>query len=144
MRWEQRFFNYKKALNKLDEAVNTIKEKYEDKDGQIADDFLDDMLKEALIQWFEYTHELAWKVMKDYLAEVGNLHTIGSRDASREAFSAGLVTDGELWMEMLRSRNMTSHTYNEETADDIYSRIMENYHEAFLQFKKLMEGKLKK
>lgn len=139
VRWQQRFSNYGKALAKLDEAVKTIKEDYADANGHIENDFLDDMLKEALIQRFEYTHELAWNVMKDYLFEVAGLNTMGSKDATREAFSSGLITEGEVWMEMIKSRNMTSHTYNESTANEIYSKIMNNYHPAFLKFRDDME-----
>lgn len=61
--------------------------------------------EQGLIQAFEFTHELAWNVMKDYFADQGNISITGSRDAIREAFNKGLITDGEGWMEMIRSRN---------------------------------------
>ncbi|WKN43956.1 nucleotidyltransferase substrate binding protein [Tunicatimonas pelagia] len=142
VRWEQRFSNYNKALEKLDQAVNTITTEYTDENGVLnTDDFLDDMLKEGLIQRFEYTHELAWKVMKDYANYQGFTDIGGSRDATRNAFSTGLITDGEVWMEMIRSRNLTTHTYNEETADEIFTKIMNDYHPQFLAFREKMEEK---
>ncbi len=141
IRWEQRFSNYKKALNKLQEAVKRISEDYKvSDDGNIDDDdFLDDIIKEGLIQRFEYTHELAWNVMKDFLENAGNANIYGSKDATRQAFADGLGIDGYVWMDMIRSRNMTSHTYNEETADDIFKKIMQQYHHEFVQFRNTME-----
>ena len=94
-----------------------------------------------MIRRFEYTHELAWNVMKDYLLEAGNVKVIGSKDATREAFQAELMQDGDIWMEMIKSRNITSHTYNEDTAREIYTKILNQYHAAFLAFRKVMEGK---
>ena len=102
---------------------------------------LDEIIKEGLIQRFEYTHELAWNVMKDYAIYQGNTSVGGSRDATREAFQLQLVSDGKVWMEMIGSRNKTSHTYNEETADEIYSQILNAYFPAFLEFQKNMEAK---
>jgi nucleotidyltransferase substrate binding protein (TIGR01987 family) len=141
IRWKQRFRNYNKALEKLKEAVERIQEDYPiDKDGNIDEDqFLDDILKEGVIQRFEYTHELAWNVMKDFLVNSGNTNIFGSKDTSREAFSAGLIENGELWMDMIISRNKTSHTYNEETADDIFLKIMHQYFYEFIQFRNKME-----
>jgi nucleotidyltransferase substrate binding protein (TIGR01987 family) len=141
IRWKQRFSNFNKALEKLKEAVERIQEDYPiDKDGNIDEDqFLDDILKDGVIQRFEYTHELAWNVMKDFLVNSGNTNIFGSKDASREAFSAGLIENGELWMDMIISRNKTSHTYNEETADDIFLKIMHQYFHEFIQFRKKME-----
>ncbi|MCE6991428.1 nucleotidyltransferase substrate binding protein [Dyadobacter sp. CY323] len=143
IRWEQRFNNYLKALHKLDQAVSKIKKDYpSDEAGNIdEDDFLDDIIKEGLIQRFEYTHELAWNVMKDFLLHEGDIKVLGSKDATRAAFAADLIEDGELWMEMVKSRNQTSHTYNEGTADAIFERILEEYLPAFLAFKSTMEEK---
>lgn len=102
---------------------------------------LDEMIKEGLIQRFEYTHELAWNVMKDYAKYQGNTNIEGSRDATREAFQLQLVSDGKIWMDMIGSRKVTSHTYNEDTAEEIYSKIMKEYYPAFLEFKEIMEAK---
>ncbi|WP_317167507.1 nucleotidyltransferase substrate binding protein [Arenibacter sp. 6A1] len=132
-----------KAFNKLDQAVTKIKEDFEiGKDGNINDDeFLDDIIKEGLIQRFEYTHELAWNVMKDYAAYQGNPNVGGSRDAVREAFQLQIIAEGKIWMEMIKSRNKTSHTYNEEIADEIFRDIIYVYHAAFKTFFNTMEAK---
>jgi nucleotidyltransferase substrate binding protein (TIGR01987 family) len=141
IRWQQRFSNYTRAFLKLEEAVLKIKEEYKIKEnGTICEDiFLEDIIKEGLIQRFEYTHEWAWNVMKDFLAYAGNNNLFGSKDATREAFALGLISNGEVWMDMIKSRNKTSHTYNEETADDIFIKIMNEYYPEFKQFKNKME-----
>jgi len=79
--------------------------------------------------------------MKDYLKEIGDIKTLGSRDATRDAFTAELIADGDVWMEMIKSRNKTSHTYNEETANEIFTKIMDEYHPEFIVFQKTMEEK---
>jgi nucleotidyltransferase substrate binding protein (TIGR01987 family) len=141
IRWEQRFSNYKKALYKLDEAVDYIKLHVINipKDLENTNLVLDEIIREGLIQRFEYTHELAWNVMKDYAEYQGNTNITGSRDASREAFLMNLVKDGEVWMDMIKSRNKTSHTYNEVTASEIFQNILDHYHTAFHQFQSKME-----
>jgi nucleotidyltransferase substrate binding protein (TIGR01987 family) len=145
IRWQQRFSNFTKALNKLTEAVEYIEtelsESEIDLEDENAEDVLDEIIREGLIQRFEYTHELAWNVMKDYLLEVGEIKAIGSKDATREAFKAELITNGDVWMEMIKSRNKTSHTYNEETAHEIFSKIIHDYYPEFLAFKAKMEEK---
>jgi len=141
IRWQQRFSNYNKAFIKLEEAVKRITTDYKiSEDGTIdKDNFLDDIIKEGLIQRFEYTHELAWNVMKDFLENAGNTNIYGSKDATREAFAAGLVANGDTWMDMIKSRNKTSHTYNEETADDIFIKVVQEYYPVFVQFRSKME-----
>jgi nucleotidyltransferase substrate binding protein (TIGR01987 family) len=123
IRWKQRFQNYKKALLQLENAVTLT---------QIRD--LTPIEIQGLIKSFEFTHELAWNVIKDFFNYQGNTTIMGSRDATREAFQYGLIQDGDLWMEMIKSRNQTSHTYNEETAQDISNRITQLY---LAQFKEL-------
>jgi nucleotidyltransferase substrate binding protein (TIGR01987 family) len=142
IRWKQRFNNYNKALSKLEEAVIKIRTDYKiDEAGSIFEDkFLDDIIKEGLIQRFEYTHELAWNVMKDFLENAGNTNIFGSKDATREAFSAGLIHNGELWMDMINSRNKTTHTYNQETADAIYNKIINQYYDEFTLFRSRMSA----
>ena len=142
IRWQQRFSNFVKAYSKLDQAVQKIQEEYPIKeDGTIEEDsFLDDIIKEGLIQRFEYTHELAWNVLKDFLENAGNNNIFGSKDATREAFAAGLISNGEVWMDMIKSRNKTSHIYNKETADDIFMKIVNHYHQEFNLLKNRMEA----
>jgi nucleotidyltransferase substrate binding protein (TIGR01987 family) len=106
IRWHQRLSNYEKALNQLSNAVTLSGERN-----------LSELEEQGLIQAFEFTHELAWNLMKDYFEYQGTSSITGSRDATREAFNKRLISDGEGWMEMIKSRNKTSHTYNEETAE---------------------------
>ncbi len=146
IRWEQRFSNFRKALKKLSEAVLYIKNEIDEKEVEIQSDedikeVLAEIIKEGLIQRFEYTYEMAWNVMKDYALYQGNSELAGSRDAIRYAFSTNLIKDGEMWMDMMKSRIKTSHTYNEETANEIYLKIINEYYDAFNEFEKIMEEK---
>ncbi len=130
IRWQQRLANYGKALEQLADAVATSRQRP-----------LSDLEKQGLIQAFEFTHELAWNVMKDYFAYQGNIGITGSRDAAREAFQKGLVEDGEGWMEMIRSRNLTSHTYQQKIADEICGHIVARYFPLFEQFLRGMRAR---
>ncbi|MBO8465748.1 MAG: nucleotidyltransferase substrate binding protein [Bacteroidetes bacterium] len=131
IRWIQRLNNYRKALNRLTQAVRIVA-------GQMgSEEEIDDLLKEGLIQRFEYTHELAWKVMKDYAEYQGYTDIRGSRDAIRKAFEMGLITD-KRWMESIEDRNMTSHNYDDETVEEIYEAIVNIYHPLFLSFEEKM------
>jgi nucleotidyltransferase substrate binding protein (TIGR01987 family) len=127
IRWQQRLTNYSKALRQLESAVNLSKKRE-----------LSDLEEQGLIQAFEFTHELAWNVLKDYFAYQGNPDITGSRDASREAFRQGLIQEGEIWMEMIKSRNQSSHTYNSEVAEGISSKIISVYYWQFLELEKKM------
>lgn len=139
IRWEQRLSNYRKALRKLSQSVEYI-QKMKQRNSEL-DVVLDEMIKEGLIQRFEYTHELAWNLMKDYALFQGNSTIGGSRDATREAFQLQIIENGKIWMDMIGSRNKTSHTYNEDTAEEIYTKILRDYHPAFLTFLQKMEEK---
>lgn len=145
IRWEQRFENYLKALDKLKQSIDYVKNDFDAKKDSLGNNIdeiiLSEIIKEGLIQRFEYTHELAWNVMKDYAEYQGNFTIGGSRDASREAFKLNLISDGHLWMDMISSRNKTSHTYNEATANEIFEKIVEKYYPAFLEFRNIMESK---
>lgn len=77
--------------------------------------------------------------MKDFLVAAGNTNIFGSKDATRAAFSAGLITNGDIWMDMIKSRSKTSHTYNEETADAIFFKIIEDYIQEFQGFNSKMD-----
>src|SRR6266540_4161557 len=116
IRWIQRFNNYEKAFAKLSEAVELAAERD-----------LTELEKQGLIQAFVYTHELAWNTLKDFLESRGVQNMYGSRDATREAFKTGLIENGEAWMDMVQSRNLTSHTYEETIAAEIVSAIRATY-----------------
>ncbi|WP_342084349.1 nucleotidyltransferase substrate binding protein [Dyadobacter sp. OTU695] len=128
IRWEQRFDNYKKAIKKLGEAVRLDAERS-----------LSELERQGIIQAFRYTHELAWKVMQDFFVYQGNTEIRGSRDATRQAFNAALIADGDNWMEMIKNRNLTSHTYNEEISEDIYRNIVDRFYPLFVTFQETME-----
>lgn len=145
-RWHQRFSNYIKAFHKLEQAIayinhNFVDDQEEEIDTENLEEVLDEIIKEGLIQRFEYTHELAWNVVKDYAEYQGNNSVGGSRDATREALQLKIIENGEVWMDMIQSRNKTTHTYNESTANEIYSKILTDYFPLFLAFKTKMEEK---
>lgn len=117
IRWLQRLQNFRKALSQLDEAMALMSERS-----------LSKLEKQGVIQAFEYSYELGWNTLKDYLVWQGITGLVGSRDTIREAFSKGLVTEGQGWMNMLIDRNRTSHTYNEETAEAILANIRQSHH----------------
>ncbi|MDE6443204.1 MAG: nucleotidyltransferase substrate binding protein [Muribaculaceae bacterium] len=128
IRWKQRLENYCKALAKLEGAVRVL---------NIHDDnFLYDLAKEGLIQRFEFTHELSWKVMKDYL-EYQGISIGGSRDAFREALQMGLIED-KRWMQSIKARNLTSHIYDEDMAEIIYNEILSIYLPLMIEFRDKM------
>ena len=131
VRWIQRFSNYRKALAKLATAVEIVSSNIEeDKD-------IDDLLEEGLIQRYEYTHELAWKVMKDYAEFQGITGISGSRDAIRQTLQFGLIDD-ENWMRTISDRNLTSHNYDEKTAQTIVENITDIYYPLFVKYEKVM------
>lgn len=133
IRWRQRFNNYRKALAKLTQAVELLS-------GQVSrEEAVDELLQEGLIQRFEYTHELAWKVMKDYAEYQGYTDVRGSRDAIRKALEMDLIDDSR-WMETIEDRNLTVHNYDNEVATEIYGNIMQTYHPLFLAFEQKMQS----
>lgn len=126
-RWRQRLANYRRALLKLRDAVSLA--------GQRP---LSELETQGLIQAFEFTHELAWNVMKDYLEYQGYTTISGSRDAFRLAFKVGLISDGETWMDTIASRNKSSHSYDAATAASLVVKITGLYIESFSQFEQAM------
>lgn len=121
IRWKQRFQNYIKALQTLTEAIELARQRP-----------LSRLEKQGLIQSFEFTHELGWKVLKDYLEQQGIGDLIGSKDATRSAFQNGLVEDGQAWMDMIKARNLTSHTYNQDVAEAIEQDTLARFYPAFV------------
>ena len=122
IRWKQRFSNYTRAFQSLTEAVALSQQRE-----------LSALEQQGLIQSFEFTHELAWKMLKDYLEYQGLSNIVGSRDASRLAFQNALIQDGEVWMQMIAARNQTSHTYNLKVAQSVVESILNRFYPAFNQ-----------
>jgi nucleotidyltransferase substrate binding protein (TIGR01987 family) len=128
IRWIQRFQNYQKALRQLNRAIQLAETRA-----------LTELEEQGLIQAFEYTHELAWKTLKDFLEDKGNSEIYGSKDATREAFSYGLISKADVWMSMIKSRNNTSHTYNEDVAGEISEEIKRNFIALFNELEEKLE-----
>ena len=126
IRWKQRLENYSKALRQLTRFI----EKGE----------LNEFEQQGLIQCFEYTYELAWNSIKDLFEAQGEVGIIGSRDAFRLAFKRGLIENGETWMEMIKSRVLTSHTYNEDVAEEIINKIVTKYYPEFIRLHQRLES----
>ena len=120
-RWVQRFFNYNKECEQLKAAVDLSKTRP-----------LSILEKQGLIQCFEYTHELAWKTLKDFLENQGFVELFGSRDVVRQAFKLGILAEGEVWMNMIKSRNETSHIYDEKRVEEIVNLILTSYFSEFI------------
>ena len=112
-RFEERREDLNKATNRLEEALEVE---------------TTDIAIDGVLHRFEFTFELAWKTMKDYLEYQGIVEKIGSpREIIKEAFAAGIIEDGEIWIKMMLSRNELSHLYDEEASREIYDNIKENY-----------------
>jgi nucleotidyltransferase substrate binding protein (TIGR01987 family) len=120
IRWIQRLANYRRGLARLADAVELSRQRP-----------LSLLEQQGLVQAFEFTHELAWNTLKDFLQERGATGLYGSKDTTREAFRLGLIDNGELWMGMIRSRNLSTHTYNEATAQELAREIADTYFAAF-------------
>ena len=130
IRWEQRFSNYQKALQQLEEVAGLEHpNKFEE---------------QGLVKAFEFTYELAWNTLKDFLVHQGFSDIVGSRDAIRTAFKQGLLAEGRIWMRMIESRNKTAHTYNEKTAQEIVADVREQFVPQFIELRKTLSQRLGK
>jgi nucleotidyltransferase substrate binding protein (TIGR01987 family) len=127
IRWIQRFNNYKKALEYLEDGIKESQEQG-----------ASDTVKAGVIQFFETVYELAWNTIKDFYEVQGETDIHGSRDAIRLAFNRGLIIDGESWMKMIGSRKLTVHTYHKDTAQKALEEIVDIYFNLF----KLLETRL--
>jgi nucleotidyltransferase substrate binding protein (TIGR01987 family) len=126
IRWIQRFNNFDKAVKQLTKFIEK---------GDLSE-----LEQQGLIQSFEYNYELAWHTIKDFYENQGETGIQGSRDAIRMAFKRGLIINGEIWMKMIKSRVLTSHTYNEKIADEITIDIVYKYYPEFLKLQEIFIG----
>jgi len=109
-RLQERITDYLRAVNQLEKAAQQNK---------------DEFIRDAVIQRFEFTHELAWKMLK--LRLEGEYVPVSTpRETWQQALQAGLIEDGNAWTDMQKMRNLTSHTYNESLADEVYNYIVES------------------
>lgn len=119
-RFKERFEEYKKALSRLEEALQEERT---------------DLVIDGVLHRFEFTFELAWKTMKDCLEYLGIVAKTGSpRENIQAAFKQGIIEDGEAWIDIMLARNALSHLYDEDTSREIYNNIREKY---IIEFKKL-------
>lgn len=116
IRWQQRLDNFLRAFARLAKAVELATHRE-----------LTDLEEQGLIQSFEYTHELAWKTLKDYLTSKGYTDIVGSKDSVRTAFREGIIDDGQAWMDMIKMRNLTPHTYDESLAKATIRAVIEDF-----------------
>ena len=129
IRWQQRFQNFDKAFILLRSALQDR-----------ALNQLSDLEQEGVIQRFEYSYELAWKTMKDYLEAEGlTITPVTPRNVIKEAFAAGIIKDGQVWIDMMLHRNILSHTYDFskfrtvlEALNNRYLKAMDDLHEWFI------------
>lgn len=123
IRWIQRFNNYRSALTRLTDAVQLTKTRE-----------LSDLEQQGLIQAFEFTYDLAWKTLQDLLREKGKPGSNGGPNVIlTQAAAEGFIKSLEGWKAIKKSREMTSHTYNAETADEIAENVVDWYHSLFIQ-----------
>lgn len=127
---EDRFNQYKNAVDRLEEVIET----HNDNNSRIIVD--------AMIQRFEFCVELSWKLLKDYLSSenVGDFNS--PRSVMKESYKMGLITEGELWLDMLEDRNLTSHTYDEIVANTIRDNILNTHYTLLKKLKEKMEEKI--
>jgi nucleotidyltransferase substrate binding protein (TIGR01987 family) len=133
IRWKQRFQNFNRAYLLLQDAL------------QQGPEVLNQLEKEGAIQRFEYSFELAWKTIKDYL-EAGGIDfiTITPREVLKVAFAARLFTDGQVWIEMLDHRNLLSHTYNFSSFEKAITAINDRYLPAMKALHRFFEQETQK
>ena len=112
IRWQQRFGQFEKAFLLLQDAINIAKPSVIERAG--------------LIQFFEMAFERGWKLLKDF-EEAEGFIVKSPRDAIKQAFQANIVSEGHYWIDALEDRNLTTHTYNEETAVAVEQKIRGNY-----------------
>lgn len=128
-RFVERRNDYKSALNKLEESLENIPNEIEETTLQV--------LIDGTLHRFEFTFELAWKTIKDYLEYMGITNKVGSpRENIQLAYKQGIIEDGEIWIEIMLARNELSHLYDEQTSRKIYDNIKNRY---IKEFKKLEE-----
>jgi nucleotidyltransferase substrate binding protein (TIGR01987 family) len=129
IRWKQRFQNFEKAFLLLEKNISI--------------ESPTEIERAGIIQFFEMAFELAWKLMKDYLESQGFIIK-SPREAIKLAFQTDLVEDGQVWLDALEDRNLTVHTYDEETALEVINKIKEAYYPALQQLYKTLSDEKNK
>ncbi|PLX01169.1 MAG: nucleotidyltransferase [Marinilabiliales bacterium] len=130
IRWIQRFVSFKKAFDQLQRFLE-----YKE---------LNEMEAQGLIKAFEYTYELSWKTLQDLLKEKGYHEIIGPKPVIEQCFADGLIKNGKAWLIMHQSRNLTSHTYDKETVQDINHEIRNTFFNLFKELRDKLEEERQK
>lgn len=117
---ERKLNNFKNALERLKEAVEEFKQEH-----------ASDVVRDGLIQRFEFTYELSWKTTKEYLEDIGIVDKNSPKAVIKEAYAQKIISNEKNWLLMLKDRNMTSHVYKEELAEEIAQRIVHYYVKEF-------------
>ncbi|TAE28571.1 MAG: nucleotidyltransferase [Candidatus Kapaibacterium sp.] len=125
-RSQERFSEFIKAFATLEHAFSLMEEQERE---------LTDLERDGVLQRFEFTVELAWKVLQDVLSERGYSDVKGPKPVIKQAFQDGLIKDGHTWIQMITSRNETSHLYSEERSAIIFHRIQTEYIQLLRDFK---------
>lgn len=123
-KYSEKYSKFVSAVERLSESIAAY------------NDYPNDTMRDGVIQRFEFCTELAWKTVREYLIEEGFVNINSPKAVMREAYAAGIVSEDETWSDLLRDRNLTSHTYNEDTARTIFSRICTDYLRVFQQLQK--------
>lgn len=129
-RWVQRFENLEKSVQNLEDIRDCIK-----REG------INKIYTMALIQAYEIVFELSWKTLKDYL-EYNGITTDTPRETIKEAFAKNIISDGQVWIEMMEARNKTSHTYKEEFATELCNDILNTYIPKINILTEFLKGKI--
>lgn len=130
-RWNEKLLDFKKAIRRLDEAIDESKLNPSST-----------TLKDGVIQRFEFTYEICWKTLKYYLESEGIEDAKSPKSTIRAAFKMDLIDDGELWIDMLNDRNLTSHVYDEDVSIEIYNKIVSSYYEQLFVICELLSTKV--
>lgn len=124
-KWIFRLKNYEKSVKNLNNSINYISQKEPS-----------ELEKQGIIKGFELTFELGWNLIKDYLYWQGNNEITGSRDAIKEGFKTGLISNGEVWLDMISFRNLSAHIYDDKIADSVIYKIKRDF---IVAFKELLD-----
>lgn len=128
--------------NNLKESYNTFRKAYLKLTEFIDNDDKTEVSKAAIIHAYEYTFELWWKMVQKYLEYAGSVQDYGPNATIKNAFQYNIISDGQIWMDMLRDRNLTTHTYKEDVAEEIYSRIITTHIKALKEFTEEFDNKI--
>lgn len=126
-RWIERLDIFNNAIGRLSEVIELSKQRA-----------LNQFENDSLIKRFEFSYEMAWKLMMSYEKECGIYEIHGSKDVIRQAYSIGVIENGEAWLEMIDARNSTSHLYDEEMATDVIDEIINTFYPLFIELQNKM------